>query len=114
MDYIESDLIDSDGNMDLTVHSLIEITNIVTDLNNVTLRNFNVKSHGFDKMYMDKDLVEDKLHQIIKQFNERNFTPTNFYSILLNKMDTLNDGNERTSKVLFANDDGIIKRIGET
>ena len=72
--------------MYLTGGSLIAFTNIVTGLNNITLRKVNVKSYSFDKMYMDKDLVEDKLHQIINQFNERNFTSTNFYSILLNKI----------------------------
>ena len=86
LDYIENNFIDSDGNMYLTGDSLIDFNDIVTGLNNVTLRKVNVKSYGFDKMYMDKDLVEDLLHQIINQFNERNFTPTNSYSILLNKI----------------------------
>ena len=31
---------------------------------------------------MDKELTEDKLYQIIHQFNERKITSTNFYSIL--------------------------------
>ena len=29
-------------------------------------------------MYVDKDLVEDKLYQIIEQFNERKVTPMKF------------------------------------
>ena len=29
-------------------------------------------------MYVDKDLVEDKLYQIIDQFNERKVTPIKF------------------------------------
>ena len=37
-------------------------------------------------MYMDEDLIEDKLYQIIDQFNERKITPAKFYSILLNKI----------------------------
>ena len=37
-------------------------------------------------MYMDKDLTEDKLYQIIDQFNEKKITPVKFYSILLNKI----------------------------
>ena len=37
-------------------------------------------------MHMDKELIEDKLYQIIDQFNERKITSTNFYSILLNKI----------------------------
>ena len=34
---------------------------------------------------MDKDLTEDKLCQVIDQFNERKVTPVKFYSILLNE-----------------------------
>ena len=62
MIYIENNLIDSDGGMYLTtVDSLIEINDIITDSNNITLRKVNSKPHGFDKIYMDKELIEDKL-----------------------------------------------------
>ena len=37
-------------------------------------------------MYMDKELIEDKLYQIINQFNYRKITSTKFYSIILNKI----------------------------
>ena len=50
--YIESNLIGSGGSMYLTVDSLIKINNIITGSNNNTLRKVNVKSHGFDKMYI--------------------------------------------------------------
>ena len=66
--------------------TLIEINDIITGSNKITLRKVNVKSYGFDKMYMDKELIEDKLYQIIDQFNERKITSTKSYSILLNKM----------------------------
>ena len=36
-------------------------------------------------MYIDKELIENKLYQILDQFNERKITPTKFYPILLNK-----------------------------
>ena len=72
--------------MYLTVDSLIEINNIITGSNNITLRKANVKPYGFDKMYMDKDFVEDRLYQIIDQINERKITSAKFYSILLNKI----------------------------
>ena len=42
--------------MNLTVDCFIEINNIITDPNNITLRKVNVKHYGFDKTYMDKDL----------------------------------------------------------
>ena len=48
--------------MYLTVDSLIKIINIVTGSNNITLRKVNVKPYGFDKMYMDKESMEDKLY----------------------------------------------------
>ena len=58
-------MIDSDGNTYLTVGSLIGINNLIPGSNNITLRKVNEKSYGFDKMYMGKDLMEDKLYQII-------------------------------------------------
>ena len=76
--YIENNLIDSDGGMYLTVDSLIELNNITTGSNNITLRKFNLKPYGFDKTYIDKELIEDKLYQIIHQFNERKITSTKF------------------------------------
>ena len=72
--------------MYLTVDSLIEINNIIAGLNNTTLRKVNLKPYGFDKMCMNKELIEDKLYQIIDQFNERKLTSTKFYSILSNKI----------------------------
>ena len=54
---------------------------------------------------MDKELIEDKLYQIIDQFSERNITATKLYSIYLNKIHLFYDGNGRTCKILFANDD---------
>ena len=70
MVYIENDLIDSDGSMYLTDDLLIETNNIITGSNNITLRKVNVKPYGFDKMYMDKEIIEDKLYQMIDHFNE--------------------------------------------
>ena len=45
----------------LTVESLIEMNNLITGWNNITLKNFNVKPFGLNKMFMDKELIEDKL-----------------------------------------------------
>ena len=41
---------------------MIEINNIIAGTNNITLRKVNAKYYGFDKMYMDKDLIGDKLY----------------------------------------------------
>ena len=84
--YIEYNLIDSDGGMYLIVDCLIEINNIMTGSNNITLRKVNVKPYRFDKVYMDKELIEDKLYQIMDQFNERKNTSSKFYSIFFNKI----------------------------
>ena len=68
---IKNNLIDYDNTMHLTVNSLIDTSNIITGSNNITLRKVNVKPYGCDKMYMGKDLIEDKLYQLIDQFTER-------------------------------------------
>ena len=59
LDYIENNLIDSDAGIYLTVDSLIEINNIITGSNNITLRKVNVKPYGFNNMYMHKESIED-------------------------------------------------------
>ena len=83
--YMKNNFIDTDGGIYLTVDSLIEINNIITGSNNITLRKVDVKPYGFDKMYIDKELIKDRLCQIIDQFNERKITSKMFYFILLNK-----------------------------
>ena len=61
--------------MYLTVDFSIEINDIIASSNNIALRKVDVKPYGCDKMYMEKDLIEDKLYQIIDQYNERKITP---------------------------------------
>ena len=113
--YMENNLIDPDRGLYLTVGSLIEINNIITSSNNIILRKVNVKTYGFDKMFKDKELIDQlylyKLDQIIHQFTERKITYTKFYSILLNKINPFYDRNGRTCKILFANDDIIRQNI---
>ena len=70
MGYIETNLIGFDGNINLTVDSLTEINSITTCSNNITFRNVNVKPYEFKEIYMYKNLIEDKLYQIIDKFNE--------------------------------------------
>ena len=90
MVYLKNSLIDIDGGIYIRVVSLIEINNITTVSNNITLRKVNVKPYGFNKMYMNKDLIDDKLYQlIIDQFNERKVTSTKFRSVLLNKIKSI-------------------------
>ena len=51
------------------------------------------------------------LYQIIDPFNERKITSTKFYLILLNKIYPFYDGDGRTCRILFANDDIIRQNI---
>ena len=99
--YIENDLIDSDGGMYLMADSLIEKNNIITGTNNITLRKVDVKPYGFDKMYMDKELIENKLYEIIDRFSERKITSTKSYSIPLNKIHLFYDGNGRMCEIMM-------------
>ena len=92
MVYIKSNLVDTDGGMYLIVDSLAEKNNIITGSNNTNSRKFYVKPYGFDKIYMDNELIEDKLCQIIDQFSERKTTFA-IYSVLLNKIHPFYDGN---------------------
>ena len=68
---------------------------------NITLRKINVKSYGYDKIYMGKDLIEDKLYQLIDQFNKRKTNHRDFYYELLNNIHLLDNGNGRTCKIPF-------------
>ena len=72
--------------MYLTVDLLIYINNIITGSNNITLRKVNVKPYGYDKMYMDKHLIENKLYQLIYQFTERKINDRDFYFALLDNI----------------------------
>ena len=74
--------IDTD-NMYLTVDSLIDINNIIGHSNNKTLRKVNFKKCECNKIYMNKGLIEDKMYQLIDQFNERKVNQRGFYSVLL-------------------------------
>ena len=55
----------------MTVYSLIDINKITTGSNKIPLKKVNVKPCGCDKMFMDKDFIEDKLYQLVDQLNER-------------------------------------------
>ena len=99
--------------MYLTVDFLVEISNITAGSNNVTLRGVNVKPYGLDKIYIDKDLIEDKLCQVIDQLNKGKITPVKVYSIFLNKIHTFYDGNGRMCKIFFSDDNEIYLLMGQ-
>ena len=90
---MKNNLIDSDNNSYLTVDSLININNKITGSNNITLWKVNIKSYGCDKMYMDKDSIENKWNQLIHQFNEGKISYKDFYLELLENLHPCYDGN---------------------
>ena len=55
--------------MYLTIDFLIDISNIITASDNVTLRKVNVKPYEFDEMYMDQELIKE--HLLIKYCVEK-------------------------------------------
>ena len=93
MVYIKNNLIDSDNNIYLTDDSLTDVNNTITGSNNHTLRKVNIKPYGYDRMYMDKDLIENKPYQLIDQFHERKTNHKDFYSKPLDNIHPFCDGN---------------------
>ena len=87
--------------MSLTVDSLVDIKNIITGSNKITPRKVNVKPYRCDTMYMDKDLIVDKLYHLINSFHKRKINHRDFRFALLGNMHQFYDRNERTCKILF-------------
>ena len=87
--------------MYLTVDSLVNIKNIITGSNKITLRKVNVKPYRCDTMYMDKDLIVDKLYRLIDPFHQRKINHRDFYFVLLGNIHQFYDRNERRYKILF-------------
>ena len=82
---------------------------MITGSNNISLREVKVKPFESDKVYIKKDLIEDKFYHIADQFNEKKIAPAKFYSILLSVIHPFHDGNGRTCKKLFVNNNEMIK-----
>ena len=92
---------DADNNMHLTVELLIDIYSIISSSNNITLTIVNAKPHGFEEIYMDKDLIEDKLYQLIDQLDERKTNRRYFSLALIDNIYSFHDRNGITWKILF-------------
>ena len=96
------ELINANGDLFLTVDSLITINNYITGSRNIQLRQVNVRPASyFNKQYMDFTRIESELYKLVDQFNERKITPRTFCDIFLDKIHPFADGNGRTCKLLF-------------
>ena len=52
-------------------------------------------------MYVDKDLIKDKLYQLTNQFNKRKISYRDFYFFLLDDTHRFCEGNVEACKILF-------------
>ena len=97
----DNELINNDGDLYLTVDSLIRINNLITGSHNIQLRQINAKPAFYDKQYMDFTRIESELYTLVDKFNERQITPRCFCNIFLDKIHPFSGGNGRTCKILF-------------
>ena len=99
--YIQEELLTSEGDLFLTVDSLITLNNIITNSNNIFLRQTNVKPAGYNKQYMHFDHIESELYRLIDQFNDRYISKRYFIKKFLNDIHPFADGNGRVVKLCF-------------
>ena len=101
--YKNNELIDSNGDLFLTVDSLITLNNIILGSNNISLRRVNVKPAFHNNQYLDFSKIEFELYKLIDLFNDRYITHLTFCKVFLNEIHPFLDGNGRTCKILFEN-----------
>ena len=100
-EFKNKELINKDGDLFLTIDSLIRLNNYITGSHNIQLRQINVKPAFYIKQYMDFTRIESELYRLVDQFNKRQITPRRFCDIFLDKIHPFADGNGRTCKILF-------------
>ena len=100
-EFKNKELINKDGDLFLTVDSLIRINNYITGSRNMHFRQFDVKPAFYNKQYMDFTRIESELYRLVDQFNDRKISPTTFCDIFLDKIHPFADGNGGTCKILF-------------
>ena len=100
-DFKNQELINKNGDLFLTIDSLIRITNEIKNLHNLHLSCHNVKPAGYNKQYMDVSRIEAVLCSLVDRFNNRRITPRAFCNTFLDKIHPFPDGNGRTCKILF-------------
>ena len=94
--YKEKYLQNKNGDMFLTVDSLIVVNNLITGHNNTELRKVNVKPAGYSiSTYYLWWCVESTLYILIDNFNERRITNREFCQRFM-EIHPFLDGNGRT------------------
>ena len=101
-DFKNQELINKDGDLFLTVDSLIRINNIITNSHNLHLR-WHVEPAGSNKQYMGASAIEVELYSLVDKFNNRRIMPSIFCDTFLDKIHPFVDGNSRICKILFIN-----------
>ena len=101
--YKNTELVTSDGDLLLTVDSLITLNNIITGSKNLSLRFVNVRPACYNKQYLDFTKIEFELYKLVDLFNDRYITNRQFYQTFLSEIHPFCDGNGRTCKILFEN-----------
>ena len=89
-----------EGQLLLTVDSLITINNVILNTNNLGLRKNDVKPAGYNRKYMSFYHIEPALTGLIDTFNAGKLIPKTFVETFL-KIHPFADGNGRTCKILF-------------
>ena len=100
-DFKNQELINKDGDLFLTVDSLIIINNVITNSHNLHLRRHNVKPAGYNKQDMDVRRIKAELYSLVDKFNDRRITFRAFCDTFLDKIHPFADGDGRTCKMLF-------------
>ena len=103
LNYKNTELVTSDGDLLLTVDSLITLNNIITGSKNLLLRSVNVRPAFYKKQYLNFTEIEFELYKLVDLFNDRYITNRQFYERFLNEIHPFRDGNGRTCKILFEN-----------
>ena len=98
LEYLNTYLIDKNGELFWTVDSLFTLNNITTDSQNLFLRDVNVKPAGFGKMYLDKSLIEQAFYLLVGKFNERKVTHNQFCNLFLDLIHPFRDEIEQHAK----------------
>ena len=94
-------LMSKNGNMFLTVDSLIHLNNLITGSNILELRKVNVRAAGYYRSYIDWCNVEFAFYSLFDYFNDCLITKKDFCEKFLNDIYPFKDGNGRTCKILF-------------